>query len=396
MPDLTPLTSLPVDSVLRQAVNTGAVAGVVAMAATHEGVVYGGAFGRRDLSSASPMALDTVFRIASLTKAVTSVAAMQLVEQGKVTLDQPLGEFLPGLAAAQVLEGFSSSGEPLVRPARTAVTLHHLLTHTSGFSYNTFDPLILQFQKRTNTPDVDTGRRSALGVPLIFEPDTRWEYGISTDWLGQLVELISGKSLDVYFQDHIFAPLGLHEIGYALHPQRRSRLSRIHQRKQDGLLEPFDHEYPRDPEFVTGGHGLYSTPGDYLAFQQMILCGGSLRGARILRPESVALMSRNQIGQLDIGPLRTTLRTAWNDIEFFPGIEKKWGYGFLITVQALPTGRSAGSLSWAGIYNLYYWIDLRKRIAGLFMTQTLPFGDAKVLRAYGSYEKAIYQSLGAN
>ena len=321
---------------------------------------------------------------------------MQLVEQGKVALTQPLGEFLPGLAAARVLEGFDSSGEPLLRRACNAITLHHLLTHTSGFGYSTFDPLVAQFQKQTNTPDVDTGRRSALHVPLIFDPGARWAYGISTDWVGQLIEQISGKPLDDYLRDHVFAPLGLREIGYALQPQWRSRLSRVHQRRQDGMLEPFDHEYPQDPEFITGGHGLYSTAGDYLGFQQMIMGGGSLRGVRILRPESVALMSRNQVGQLDIRPLRTILRTVSNDIELFPGIEKKWGYGFLITTQALPTGRSAGSLSWAGIYNLYYWIDLRKRIAGLFMTQTLPFGDARVLEAYDGYEKAIYQSLGAN
>ena len=384
-----------IDAVLRRATDAKEVPGVVAMAATDKGVLYEGAFGTRDLASGPAMSLDTIFRLASMTKAITSVAAMQLVEQGKLQLDQPVGNVLPELAAPQVLEGFDDSGAPRLRTAKRPITLRHLLTHTAGFAYDTWDAELARFIKTTAAPPTSTGKLASLRLPLVFDPGDRWEYGINLDWVGRTVEAVSGHPLEVYFREHIFAPLGMTDTDYVISSSQRSRLVSAHQRQPDGSLEPIPVTDPPWREFWSGGGGLYSTGRDYLVFLQMLLHQGRFNGAQLLRPETIALMGQNQIGDINAGILKTAVPQRSNDVDFFPGIPCKWGLGYMINTQPGPNGRSAGSLTWAGIYNTYYWLDPQKHVAGVILTQILPFADHQAVKLYGEFESAVYDALKA-
>ncbi|TCZ62966.1 serine hydrolase domain-containing protein [Roseicella aquatilis] len=382
-----------IDAMLRGAVEAGAVPGLVAMAADRGGVIYQGAFGRRGLDGPAPMTLDTVFWIASMTKAVTSVAAMQLVEEGRLALDAPLGALLPELAAPQVLEGFDASGTPRLRPARRPITLRHLLTHTAGFAYNTWNAEMARYMALTGLPAARTGRLEALRAPLVFDPGERWEYGIATDWAGRAVEAASGQRLDAVMRDRILAPLGMIDTGYVPGPSQEARRASLHQRGADGSLAPIAFELPREPEFFGGGGGLLSTGLDYLRFLRMLLNGGTLDGARLLRPETVAEMGRNQIGGLAFRPMRSALPALSNDVDPFPGMTCRWGLDFLLNEEDVPGRRSAGSLAWAGLGNTWFWIDPRRGLAGLLMTQILPFADPAVLDLLARFEAGLHAGL---
>jgi CubicO group peptidase (beta-lactamase class C family) len=384
-----------IDAGLRRAVEAKEVPGLVAMAANDKGVIYEGAFGTRDLAQGPAMTLDTIFRLASMTKAVTSVAAMQLVEQGRLQLEQPIGNVLPELSAPQVVEGFDDAGAPRLRPAKRPITLRHLLTHTAGFGYEFDDPDVVRYVKATNTPSTSTGKLAALRLPLMFDPGDRWEYGIKIDWVGRAIEAVSGQPLSVYFRDKIFAPLGMTDTEYAISSEQQSRLVQRHQRKADGSLVPMPPETPPQREFWSGGGGLYSTGRDYLVFLQMLLHQGRFNGAQLLRPETVALMAQNQIGDINAGLWKTANPQLSNDVDFFSGIPCRWGLGYMINTLPGPNGRSAGSLTWGGIYNTYYWLDPQKRVAGVILTQLLPFADPAVLRLYGEFESGVYGALKA-
>jgi methyl acetate hydrolase len=363
------------------------------MAANADGIVYEGAFGRRDLTTNVAMTPDTVVWIASMTKAITATAAMQLVERGKLSLDAPAATMVPELSAARVLEGFDAAGQPQLRPPKRPITLRHLLTHTAGYSYEIWNPSVAQYQAATNTPGITTCTNAALTTPLMFDPGDRWEYGINIDWAGKMVEAVSGQRLDRYFQQNIFGPLGMGDTSFKLSPSQRGRLASMHQRGADGALAPIEFEIPQEPEFFMGGGGLYGTAGDYLKFAQMIMRGGTLDGAHVLRPETVEQMTQNHIGPLEIGTMTTAIPPLSNDVELFPGMSKKWGLSFLINPQPLPTGRSAGSLAWAGLANTYFWIDRTRPVCGVFLSQVLPFYDDTAIDLLVKFETEVYRAL---
>jgi CubicO group peptidase (beta-lactamase class C family) len=366
----------------------------VATAATRDGPIYQGAFGRRALPDGAAMTSDTVFWIASMTKAVTSAAAMQLVEAGKLALDDPIAETLPELAAPQVLEGFDAAGEPRLRPARRPITLRQLITHTAGFCYPIWNADIARYVQKTGIPEVASCRNAALALPLTFDPGERWDYGINIDWVGKAVERASGERLGAYFARHLFAPLGIKDTQFKLTPEHRARLAAMHARGEDGALAPIPFEVEQEPEFEMGGGGLYSTAADYLAFAQMFLNDGrAADGAQVLKPETVQLMAENAIGELNVRLLQTAMPASSNDAEFFPGMVKKWGLGFMITTKAVPGGRAAGSLAWAGLGNTYFWIDPRNSVAGVILMQLLPFADTKALALFDRFEKAVYAAF---
>ena len=381
------------DRILRQAVESKAMPGVVAVAATDTEVLYEGAFGKRDLGKPAPMTLDSVVWIASMTKAITATAAMQLVERGKLSLERPASEMVPELAAAKVLEGFDAAGKPRLRAPKRPITLRHLLTHTAGFGYEIWDPAIARYQTATGTPGITTCTNAALTTPLMFDPGDRWEYGISIDWVGKMVEAASGHKLDRYFQDNIFGPLGMKDISFKLSPAQRARQAGVHQRDEKGVLAPIEFGLPEDPEFLMGGGGLYSTARDYLTFTQMIVQGGSYKGTQVLRRETVDVMARNHIAPLDIPAMKSAIPPLSNDVEWFPGMRKGWGLSFLINTQSAPTGRSAGSLAWAGLLNTYFWIDRTKRVSGVFMSQVLPFYDRTAIDLFARFETEVYRAL---
>jgi len=382
-----------IDTILSQAVGAKSVPGVVAVAATERGVVYEGAFGQREVGKPAPMTLDTVVWIASMTKAITATAAMQLVERGKLSLERPASEVVPEIGAARVLEGFDTAGKPRLRAPKRPITLRHLLTHTAGFSYEIWNPSIAQFQQVTGTPGITTCTNAALGTPLVFDPGDKWEYGINIDWVGKMVEAMSGQKLDRYFQDNIFGPLGMTDTSFKLSASQRARLASVHQRGADGALAPIEFGLPENPEFLMGGGGLYGTAGDYLTFCRMILQDGALNGAQVLRRDTVALMAQNHIGALEIGVFKTAIPPLSNDVELFPGMSKKWGLSFLINTETAPTGRSANSLAWAGLANTYFWIDRAKRVCGVFLSQLFPFYDGIAIDLFGKFETAVYRGI---
>ena len=373
------------DETLRTGIERRKIPAVAAKVASATQTTYAGAFGKRDSASGVAVTPDSIFYIASMTKAITSVAAMQLVEQGKVKLDEPVAKHLPQLSKLDVLEGFDkTSGKPILRPAAKPVTLAQLLTHTSGFAYPTWDSKMLKYTEVTGTA-IPAGRLAPV-TPLMFEPGTRWQYGYGLDWTGQLVEAVSGQTLEQYFRRNIFEPLGMNDTGFSLTATKFDRVVSRYQRQSDGSLKQDPRSLPEPPKFFNGGGGLYSTAGDYVRFMQMIL----KRGQGILQPKTVEMMASNQIGQSSAGKLKTAQSERSSDVDFHPGFMDKFGFGFLINTNAYEGGRSAGSLAWAGIANTFYWIDVRRCLCAVVMMQFLPFVDKEAMGLLRDFERAVY------
>ena len=301
------------------------VAGVVALATTASETIYEGAFGRRAVTADIPMTLDTIFWLASMTKAVVSVAAMQLVERGDMALDAPVTDVLAALLPAQVLTGFDASGSPRLRPAVGKVTLRRLLSHTSGYGYSFWSEALVQHQRHHGL-GVVPGNWDELGnAPLLSDPGSRWSYGISHDVAGKMVEAVSCLSLDEYLHSEVLGPLGMADTGVSLSPAQRSRVATMHARQPDGSLAPMAFPVGGGPGFCMGGGALCGTGPDYLRLLRMILNQGTVDGRRVLSADSVAEMGRNQIGELWVSPLQGAMRAFTNDVDFLPGMPKKWG-----------------------------------------------------------------------
>jgi len=379
-----------IDRALKKPIETGAIPGVVALAADDHGTFYQGAFGRRFIDKPDPMTLDSVFRIASMTKAVTGTAAMQLVEQGRIGLDQPAGDVFPVVQEVKVLEGFAANGSPRLRAPKSPVTLRHLLTHTSGYGYDVFNADLSRYIQVAGLPSIMTCKNDALRVPLLFDPGTSWEYGIGIDLAGKVVEAVTGQTLESYFQQHIFKPLGMRDTSFLVRDDMERRLVGTHARATDGKPVPINFEAPPDREFFMGGGGLLSTAPDYLTFTRMLLAGGTLNGVQILKPETAKLMARNAIGDLEVPKMRSNNPALALEVELFPGQVKKWGLSFVINTEDVKGGRAAGSISWAGVHNTFFWIDLKRRIAAVLMMQILPAADPQVLETAVNFEQALY------
>ena len=383
-----------VQDILERGVSAGDVAGAAAQVVTGDGLLAAAAAGSRSAATAGPMTLDTVCWIASMTKAITGTAAMQLVERGELHLDEPASSVLPKLADAGVLEGFDGDGQPVVRPARGQISLRHLLTHTAGFGYQFWSEPLLRYHRETGTDSITSGELvMTAGVPALFDPGERWMYGISIDFVGRIVEEVSGQRLNDYFDEHILGPLGMDSTAFSLSDEMRSRLSAVHVRLPDGSLTVRDLPRSPEPRFPSGGGGLYSTAQDYCRFLQMILGRGSRNGVRVLRPTTVDQMTANNIGDLRVVALPSAMPELTNDAEFFPGIHKTWGLTFQINEEPLPTGRPAGGLMWAGVANTFFWVDMDNQIAGTYMSQQLPFADARSYQLYIDIETATYRHL---
>jgi methyl acetate hydrolase len=278
--------------------------------------------------------------------------------------------------------------------ASRPITLRHLLTHTAGFCYDMWNGDMVRYLDATGTPAFRTGLNAALKVPIMAEPGTRWEYGTNLDFVGKAVEAASGIRLDAYLRDHIFAPLGMADTAFRIGPSQRERLVRMHSRSA-GALTPIAFEIGQDPEFHAGGGGLYGTAPDYIKFTQMILNKGRGNGHQLLQPDTVATMAENHIGDLSMTRMNSAIATASNDVELYPGMEKKWGLSFMINTEPTPEGRSSGSLSWAGLANTYYWIDPARDITGVILMQLLPFADPACLETFAGFERSVYAALDA-
>jgi methyl acetate hydrolase len=370
------------------------VPGVVAIATDRRGNVYEGAAGKRLLGQDAEMTRDTVFAIFSTTKAITGTACLQLVENGRLDLDAPAKTYAPDIGKLQVLEGFDADGNPKLRPPKRDVTTRMLLLHTAGFAYDFFNETYNRLAQEHGQPSVITSSRASLNTPLLFDPGDDWEYGSNIDWAGQVVEGITGKRLGEVMEEQIFEPLGMTSTGFTLTPEMRMRLARMHRREADGSLTAMpDFELPQQPEVHMGGHGLYSTVQDYCKFIRMWLNDGMGPNGPVLKKETVLMAEKNGLGDKKIKGLPGVIPSLSNYAEFFPGMPKSWALTFMINDEDAPTGRPAGSLAWAGLPNLFYWLDRKNEIGGFWATQIFPFADPTSVGGYLDFETAVYKSL---
>jgi len=359
------------------------------MVANPHAVVYQGAYGKRNESQDAPVAVDTIFRIASMTKPVTAVAVMQLVEAGKVKLDEPAGTYLPEIGKAQVIDHIDpQTGDAVMRPPKTPVTVRELLSHTSGYVYDRWDSELHAYRTKVLASGVSF---ADFKEPLLFDPGTKWEYGTSAAWLGKLVEAVTGQTLEEYFRQHILDPLGMADTSFNVAPEKQERLATLHQRGDNGKLTEVPPRKLEPVKSYDGGGGLYSTAPDFVKFMQMMLNRGQLGSVRILRPETVAMMGKNQIGSLTLHEFKTTNPRQSAD-GMVPGGLDKFGLGFALTTKAVPGGRGAGSMAWAGLDNTFFWIDPAHKTAAVIMMQMLPFIDSAPIGVLKDFDRAVYAS----
>ncbi len=364
------------------------------MIVDRDGTLYSGTAGSLR-AGGPPVDASTMFRYASCTKAIASVAALQLVEQGRMSLDDEVTALFPEFGKLQVLDGFDGD-TPILRPPSRSPLVRELLTHTAGLTYFFTNPQVAKFHQVTGTVDVLSGEKAALtDVPLAQDPGIIWDYGTNTDWLGLLVEHVSGQSLDAYFAEHILGPLGMDDVTFAPSAEQRERLMPVHARTPDGGLAETPLELSAEPEWWSGGHGLYGTAGDYARFLRALLRGGELDGARILSEESVQLAFSDQLQGVPMPTegIVSTVPELLNDVPPFPFAET-WGLGFHLVQEDVPGARRSGTGDWAGIFNLYYWVDRSAGVGGMILTQVLPFFDAGVVGTAMGVEAAVYEQLG--
>jgi methyl acetate hydrolase len=384
------------DAILNRTVTSNPrVPGVVAMATDRRGNFYEGAAGQRVMDGPEMM-IDSVFAIFSTTKAITGTAILQAFEEGKLDLDAPASKYAPEIGKLQVIEGFDSAGKPKLRPPKRAITTRMLLLHTAGLGYDFFNETYNRLAKEHGQPSVITASKASIMTPLLFDPGERWEYGSNLDWCGQVVEGLRGKRLGEVFQERIFAPLGMTDTGFALSESMRSRLTDVHARGSDGSLMPMNFVLTQEPEVHMGGHGLYATVGDYMRFIRCWLNDGVGENGRVLKAETVRMAVKNGLGDKKIKMLPGVIPSLSNDAEFFPGLSKSWALTFMVNDTVAPTGRPAGAIGWAGLANLFYWIDRQNGIGGFWATQVLPFGDPVSFTGYMDFETTVYNSLMAN
>jgi CubicO group peptidase (beta-lactamase class C family) len=370
------------DAVLRAAVDDGSVPNVVAVAADRDGVIYEGAAGPLAAGSPDPVDGDSIFRIASMTKTVCTVAALQQRERGNLDLDAPVEAYCPGFAAVRVLDGFDRD-EPRLRPPATRATVRQLLTHTAGLAYGFWNADLARW-------DATAGAGDALAAPMVSDPGTRFEYGLSTDWLGVVVEAVSGQSLAAYLAEHVFGPLGMTSTTFLVPDDRRDRCVPVHVRDADGSWVATDIDWSRRPERWAGGHGLYSTARDFLQFQRMLLGGGTVAGTTVLDRTSVREAFTDQLGELRAPALMSTTDPAWSCDVAGPGAT--WGWGLRLDGHD-PALRAPGSGGWMGMFNTRFWVDPHTGVTAAVYGQCLPFCAPEVLRAFTAVERELYAYL---
>ncbi len=382
--------SSSIDKVLQDAVDAGAVPGVAAIAADRNGVIYEGAAGPKAAGNDEPLSTSTHFRIMSMTKMVATAAALQQVEKGTLDFSAPIKEYCPEFADVQVLDGWDGDTPRLRAPASDA-TVHQLVTHTSGLGYWFWSDDLVKWEAATSTPNVLSGANVIFTAPLLADPGTTFIYGINTDWLGKVVEAASGVTLDVAVKEGITGPLGMNDTAFQIAEGWKDSTTPVHIKTDDGWVDS-GIELNQTPEYYAGGHGLYSTPQDYIKFQQALLNNGELGGVRILRSETVDAAFTNQIGDLSFPEaIPTADPTATHEFNAGPGY--KWGYGLLLNENDVPGMRRAYSGAWAGLCNTHFWVDRTTGVCGSIYSNFLPFVPPEALELYANYEKALYASL---
>ena len=377
------------DNIIGAAVTQQDAPFLVAMTGNREGVTWSGAAGHAAPDQAA--SLNTVFRIFSMSKAVGSMAAMMLMDRGQLSADASVQSILPEFADMKLLDGFDAAGQPILRAPRVQATVRHLATHTSGLAYEFWNANMGRCMAATQAPTILSGLKSSAFYPLQFEPGTRWDYGIGIDWLGLVVEKVSGRRIDQFCADEIFGPLGMTDTSFEVSANQATRLSAVNIRGEDGKFGDFALAPPSHPEFYGMGHALYSTAPDYMRFLRMVMNGGALDGNRLISEAGLTTMLSNQIGSIDIPLLPSCAPPLSADVNLFPGKRKSHSMAFMRFDEDIPGMRHAGSQGWAGVLNSHYWIDPKANVIGLLMTQSLPFAEPRFMATYEAFERETYR-----
>lgn len=385
-----------IDALLQQAVERKQIAGAVALLARDGKIGYLRAKGAQDVETGKEMATNSLFRIASMTKPVTSVAVMILAEDGKLAVTDPVSKYLPEFKNQKVLTT-GPGGETKLVPASRDITVHDLLTHTSGLTYRfmSLPPFAELYHKadicdglsRPSFTMAENVRRLA-GLPLLFQPGSAYQYSLSTDVLGRLVEVVTGQDLETFMRSRIFKPLGMNDTYFDLPADKLSRLAAVYEPGPDKIIRRTSDEpvikgelvycvtspYKGRRGYCSGGAGLTSSAADYARFLQMLLNGGEWNGTRILKPATVKEMTSNQIGDL-----KSMMPTG------------RFGYGFgIVTSADKHEASSVGSYAWGGFYSTMFWVDPEKKLVGVLMTQLFPMEN---LTLHEDFKKLAYKAI---
>jgi len=374
-----------IGTVMQRYLDEGKLAGIVTLVARRGRVVHFARFGYQDIEAGKPMEFDTLFRIYSMTKPITSVALMMLFEQGLVRLADPVSRFIPEFKDIKVL---GPNGQ-LLDPVRE-VTIHDLLTHTSGLSYGDFeDPSPGEAYAQSNLffrSDITNQElvRGLAALPLLFQPGTMWHYSAATDVLGHVIELISDMSLGDFFKQKIFDPLGMVDTAFRVPAEKVARFATLYGLTEDDPLGLIGDDIGGDyfnPRLESGGGGLVSTAADYLRFAQMVLNKGELDGVRLLAPKTVELMTTNHLPPALLPMVLS---------EPMPGLG--FGLGFSVLMDLAQAGiiGSVGSHGWGGWATTRFWVDPQEQLVGIFLTQYIPSDTYLVA---DDFRTLVYQAL---
>jgi CubicO group peptidase (beta-lactamase class C family) len=380
-----------IDKVLQDAVDSGAVPQVAAIAADRDGVIYQGAAGPREAGQSDPVTVDTVFRIMSMTKTPCAVAALQQMEQGNLDLDAPVVDYLPEFAKVQVMTGFDGDA-PILRPPARQATVKNLITHTAGFGYWFLSERLVRWETITGVPNVVAGSAASFTAPMLADPGEAFIYGINYDWLGKVIEAVTGVGLDVAIKQGITGPLGMDQTTFLMNDDQRPNSTPVHVKGEDGTWISVGEVLNQEPDYWAGGHGLYGPPSDYIKFERALLRGGELDGTRILRQDTVDAAFTNQIGELDF-PAELPTADPAAACTFTAGPGFKWGYGLLLNTADIPGMRRAWSGAWAGLCNTQFWVDRTAGVCGSIYSNFLPFVTPEAVKLYNDFERGVYAAL---
>ncbi len=383
-----------IDHLIESNIDSGYINGAVALIARNGKIVYNKSFGIADVEQKKLMENDNIFRIASQTKAITSVAVMMLFEEGKFLLDEPISKYIPAFAHPKVIDLYNEKDTTYTTvPAKREITIRDLLTHTSGIEYAQIgSPRMNAIYAKSKIPGGFVADKIRLAdamdrlgkLPLTHQPGEKWTYGLNIDVLGYLVEKVSGKTLDQFFKERIFDPLGMKDTYFYIPATKQNRLVAVYTPDKQGhlvrwsasTLPGIDVNYPKtEGTYFSGGAGLSSTIKDYATFLQMMLNGGIYNGQRLLARHTVEMMTENQIGDLYIN-----------------ADKDKFGLGFGITTPASSTklGISPGSFAWGGFYGTLYWVDPKEHLVCLLFVQNWPFPHNAI---QDKFRALVYQAL---
>jgi methyl acetate hydrolase len=339
---------------------------------------------------------DVVFHWFSATKAIGSIACMILLDRGLLELDSRIDEILPEFRNVQVLDSLGPDG-PVYRPPSTPVTLRHLLTHTSGLSYPTWDARDFEWMSYTKTPFVFASTMASFTHPLMFDPGSRWSYGFGLDWAGFVVEKVDGRSIDRFCQEEIFNPLEMFNTYFETNTVTK-RLASVKLRGVTGGFENANQFVPlARPERYGMGQACHGTARDFMKLLRLVLSDGVYNGRRVMSDSAVALLKDNQIGDLRLPfPMKSNIDQVSADLDILPLLTVPMTHtaGFARNEVNVPGRRRAGSLSWAGFLNTHFWIDPQSGIAAVLFSHFAPFNDARFQEVYSTFERSVYELYG--